>query len=86
MNDLIGILGAVLIAVGWSFEAMQTIRTRRSHLEWHFNALYAIGSLALVAYALEINSLVFAVLNALALLMALVSLWYKLREKPARKR
>lgn len=86
MNDLIGILGAVLIAVGWSFEAREVIRSRRSRLEWHFNVLYAIGSLALVVYALAINSLVFAVLNALALLMALVSLYYKLREKPARKR
>lgn len=86
MNELIGILGAVLIAAGWFFEAREVIRLRRSRLEWHFNVLYAIGSLALVAYALSINSIIFAVLNALALFMALASLWYKLRGKPARKR
>ncbi len=86
MSDLIGVFGAVLITIGWVFEAREVFRLRRSRLEWHFNALYAIGSLALVVYALSINSLIFAALNSLTLFMALVSLHYKLREKFYRKR
>ncbi len=59
------------------------MRAHHSPLDWNFGILYLAGALLLTAYALLIDSFVFALLNFLAALMALFGLYYKWNEKRA---
>lgn len=75
-SEIVGWLGAFLIAVGWVPEVLTLVRKRAKPPEIRFVLTYACGSLLLVAYALSIGSWVFAFLNALAFAMAGLSYYY----------
>jgi len=81
VNEIIGLAGAFLVVVAWVFEVQQIVKRHHSPLDWNFGVLYLAGALLLTAYALSINSPVFALLNLLAALMALFGLYYKWNEK-----
>ena len=81
LAGLTGVLGALLIAIGWGFEAREIIKRKRSLLEWHFDALYCVGSALLIAYSLAINNLVFAFLNSVAFVLACIGLYYAARTR-----
>ena len=44
----IGIVGLTLLAVGWFFEAIKTIREKRANIDRKFAVLYVVGSFLLV--------------------------------------
>ncbi len=79
--EVIGIAGALMIALAWFFEAMQIMRTKHSALDWTFGTVYFAGSLLLAVYAFSIDSVIFGVLNLMATLLALFGLFYKWNEK-----
>ncbi|MFH1056696.1 MAG: hypothetical protein V1717_02785 [Candidatus Micrarchaeota archaeon] len=81
MFEVIGIAGAFLVVIAWIFEVRQIMARHHSPLDWNFGLLYFAGSVFLVAYALAINAGVFAFLNLMAALLALVGLYYKWMEK-----
>jgi uncharacterized protein with PQ loop repeat len=83
-TDLVGTLGALLLVLGWLPQTWKTLREHRTGVHAGFSALYFLGSATLVYYSLLIGSLVFAALNTLAALLALVSLYYGVR-KPRRR-
>lgn len=83
VSEILGFAGAFLVAIAWVFEVQQIMRARHSPLDWNFGILYLAGALLLTAYALLIDSFVFALLNFLAALMALFGLYYKWNEKRA---
>jgi lipid-A-disaccharide synthase-like uncharacterized protein len=80
-GEILGVAGAFLVVVAWLFEVKQIIKTRHSSLDWNFGSIYLAGTLLLVAYSIQINSAVFAILNFLAALLALTCLYVKWNEK-----
>ena len=65
---LVGVLGALMIVVAWA----STIRSPPPPPR--LSALYALGSLLLTVYAVELRDPVFTVLNALAALLAFANI------------
>ena len=53
---IIGIIGLILLAIGWLSEIVKIIREKRSKLDLKFAILYTVGSLCLVAYSIQINN------------------------------
>lgn len=82
--EFIGLMGMTLILLAWIPETMKALR-EGSGAPKEFDALYAAGSLVLVWYSLQINSLVFAALNSLAFLAAVLGLYVKLFGGKARQ-
>lgn len=76
----LGVIGLVLIAIGWIPEIIEIIKTKKNNLNLKFNILYVLGSLALVIYAVSINDLVFILLNGFAFLMSGIGLLYKIKK------
>jgi uncharacterized protein with PQ loop repeat len=77
--EYIGILGLILIGIGWIPQIFEIIRTKNNNLNLRFNLLYAIGSLSLVFYAVYIKNAIFIILNSFALLMSSIGLFYKFK-------
>src|SRR3989344_1798134 len=86
MNEVLGMAGMLLIAIGWIFETKQIVKRHHSAIDWTFGTMYLYGSILLMAYAISINSWIFAFLNLLAAAMALFSLVYKWNEKRKEKK
>jgi len=77
----IGVIGVVLIALGWIPEIIQIIKEKKSNLNLKFALLYTLGSLALTIYAIQLNDLIFMILNGLAFIMAAIGLYYTIKTK-----
>jgi len=76
--NYVGILGLILIALGWIPQTLEIIKKKNNNLNLKFNLLYTIGSLALTVYAIYINDIVFILLNGFAFLMSGIGLYYKI--------
>lgn len=77
---IIGIIGLILLAIGWLSEIVKIIREKRSKLDLKFAILYTVGSLCLVAYSIQINNIIFIILNSVVLIMSLISLVYTIKK------
>jgi len=62
---IVGIIGAVLIVIGWIIEMFKISKDKKSKIDWKFGMLYFIGSIMLVIYSFQINSMMFIILNSL---------------------
>ena len=78
---IIGTLGMLLLAAGWVRQAWQTLQTKKSGLRLKFSGLYTIGSALLTYYSISIGDWLFATLNALAGLMALIEFIVRARQE-----
>tara|TARA_Y100000310_G_scaffold200877_1_gene200964 strand:+ start:15541 stop:15810 length:270 start_codon:yes stop_codon:yes gene_type:complete len=75
----LGVLGLVLIALGWIPETWEIIKKKKNNLNFKFNLLYAVGSLSLLLYAIYIKDIIFILLNGFAFLMSGIGLIYKFK-------
>ena len=82
----LGIIGLILIGIGWTQQIIQIIKEKKSNLNFGFALLYVIGSLSLVLYSLQINDLIFALLNCFALLMGEIGLFYTIKYNKKKKK
>ncbi len=82
----LGILGLILIAIGWIPQTLHTIKKKKNNLNFKFNLLYTLGSLALVIYAIYIKDFVFILLNGFAFLMSGIGLFYNFENGKGRKK
>ena len=73
MFEILGILGLLLILIGWIYETYQLVKTKKSNLPIIFAVLYSIGSLCLAIYSYLLGDLVFLVLNIAATLIAILN-------------
>jgi len=73
----LGLAGLALLVAAWIPQSVETIRARRSALDWRFTLLYLLGSGLLTFYSILIKDLVFALLNFLAACMAAMGLYFK---------
>ena len=78
---LIGIIGMLLIVIGWIPQTIENIKRRKTDLNVKFIILYLAGSLTLLAYSIIINDLVFMLLNGAAAIQALINLVIEAGEK-----
>jgi len=78
---IIGIIGVILLGVGWIPETISIIREKASKIDWRFGALYVIGSILLAIYAFQINDLIFLILNSLIAIMSGISLFFSVKER-----
>jgi len=74
--NYLGILGLILIALGWVPQTIQTIKQKKNNLNIKFNLLYTSGSLALLVYSIYIYDVVFILLNGFAFIMSGIGLFY----------
>ena len=75
----IGILGLILIGVGWIPQVIDILKTKKSNLNLGFALLYTLGSLALTVYAILLNDWIFIILNGFAFFMSGIGLYYTIK-------
>ena len=78
---IIGLIGLLLLAIGWIYETFIIIKEKKSKINTKFATMYVIGSLCLVIYSIQINDLLFMILNGLIAASSLVSLIYSVKKK-----
>jgi hypothetical protein len=69
---IIGVSGATLLIVAWITSLVRTLRARKHTIDPLFTAIYFCASLALTVYSALIHDSIFAVLNGIATLIALI--------------
>ena len=77
---IIGIIGLTLLVIGWLAETVKIVKEKRSKLDLKFAILYTIGSACLVGYSIQINNIIFIILNSVVLILSLTSLVYTIRK------
>lgn len=75
---IIGIIGLLLLAVGWASEAIDLIKKKKSRLDLKFAILYTLGSFFLVIYSVQIGDIIFMILNTVVMTLSLISLIFTL--------
>jgi MtN3 and saliva related transmembrane protein len=83
-QELIGALAAVLTTVSFIPQVVRTVRTgdTRAISLWMY-LLFCSGVALWGVYGLMLGSWPIMVANSITLVLGLVVLWHKLREKPA---
>ena len=76
----LGVIGLILIALGWTPQTLETIKKKKNNLNLKFNLLYTIGSLLLTVYAITLSDTIFIILNGFAFLMSGIGLYYNIRK------
>lgn len=80
MYEMIGIIGLLLLAIGWFPETLSVIREKRSKINTKFGILYVTGSFLLVIYSVYISDYIFLALNTIVMVMSGISLYYSLKK------
>lgn len=89
MLEYFGLIGLVLILLGWATETVEVLKKKKVSIPLSFAALYGVGSLLLTIHSISIQDAVFTILNAFATLIALVNLYFiffPAREKKKKRR
>ncbi|MFA7707920.1 MAG: hypothetical protein WCX73_03145 [Candidatus Pacearchaeota archaeon] len=80
MTATIGIIGLILLAIGWVPQTYSVIKSKKSKIDWRFGTLYVIGSLCLAFYSFQIKDVLFMILNSVVALMGAISLYYSIKK------
>ena len=72
-NDIVGLIGFIVMIIGWIAQIVYTRETGNT-TPLRLSVPYCIGAALLFAYSILIDNIIFIVLNAVAALMALVSI------------
>ena len=81
--EWIGYVGMIAFALAWIPQSVDTIRAGRCEVNGTFLMLAALGSFSLMMYAVSRDDIVFAAVNALTTLGALINVYYKLKPRKA---
>jgi len=76
----IGIIGLIMVAIAWIPETITIIKEKQSKIDWKFGVLYVVGSTLLVIYSIQINDLVFLILNSTVAVLSAISLFFSLKK------
>ncbi len=74
----IGIIGLILILIGWIPQTIKAIR-EKSGMDLRFAIMYTTGCVLLTIYAVKINDWIFIILNGGAAILSGISLIYSLK-------
>ncbi len=75
-EEILGILGLVILLASWFSEAYQAVKEKQSKIPITFASLYLVASALLSYHAFLINDLIFLVLNLATGIIALVNIYY----------
>ena len=81
-----GVIGLILISIGWIHQIVEIIKSKHSHLNLSFALLYVLGSISLIIYSLELEDPIFMILKGIALFMGLIGLYYSLKSREFKKK
>ena len=81
MVTIIGILGLVLLGIAWIPQLIRILKKKYGHIDVRFGALYVIGSVLLVIYSIQINDIIFLILNSFIAIMSGISLFFSIKKK-----
>ena len=81
MSDIYGLLGLVLILIGWIYETISAIKTGKTALPLAFAILYGTGSLLLTIHSWLLDDLIFLVLNLAATIIAVINIFLILKTR-----
>lgn len=76
---IIGIIGASLLVLAWLVNIYRTFRQKAHSINPQFTGIYIIASSLLTYYSILIGDYVFATLNGIATLLAIIEFgvyWY----------
>lgn len=76
MVNWFGIIGLVLLAIGWLPETIDVIIKKKAKLNLKFASLYTVGSIFLAIYAYQLGDMIFIILNTAVAIMSGTSLIY----------
>ncbi len=81
MSDIYGLVGLVLILIGWVYELAKALKAGKPHIPLGFSLLYGAGSLLLFVHSWLLNDLVFMILNAGATIIPVINIFLIFRSK-----
>ena len=82
--EMTGYIGLIAFALAWIPQTVETVRRGRCDANTTFLWLSALGSVSLVAYSLLRRDAVFAALNTMTTIGALVNAYYRMFPSRAR--
>lgn len=86
MAEIIGEIGLVLLLLGWLDEAYQVSKERKAKVPFKFAMLYFFASCLLAYHAYTLDDLIFLILNSATGLIALMNIYFVLRNKKRERR
>lgn len=81
IQETIGLLGVMFIALSWIPQAIQTIKTKKLGINLKFGISQFIGSLLIILYAYMVKQPLFILLNIVAVILILINLRYAFKEE-----
>jgi lipid-A-disaccharide synthase-like uncharacterized protein len=84
--QIIGIAGAIFMAVAWVPEIIEIIRRKESPLNPNFARIALIGTALLLVYSILSKDWVFIAVNALILIQLCIALYYEYVVEPKSKK
>jgi len=77
----IGILGAILLALAWLFETLESIKKHKSLIDLKFTLIYLVGTVLLTIYSYQKNDYVFLGLQSCLTILIIFEIAYTLYKK-----
>ena len=74
--NLIGLIGIFFLVLAWLPVTIKTLMKKRSEENLVFGMLFLVGAAFLTVYSIQINDLIFSVLNFLAMVFAFINIDY----------
>ncbi len=75
-EEVLGLLGLVILMSSWLSEAYQAIKEQQSKVPITFAVLYLAASIFLTVHAYSLNDWIFVVLNVFTGLIALMNIYF----------
>ncbi|GEM_PF-1239513 len=82
---IIGLIGAAILIIGWTFQTVESIRRHKSLIDLRFAFTQFSGIMFLLAYSILINDSVFIPLNVIIVSLITIEIWYSLHIKKVHK-
>ena len=74
--NLIGLIGIIFLVLAWLPVTFRTLMKKKSDENLIFGMLFLVGAAFLTVYSIQINDLIFSVLNFLAMVFAFINIDY----------
>jgi len=80
MVFIMGLIGAILVALSWIPQTFAIIKKEKINIDIKFGVMYIIGGILLIIYSIQIKDIIFLILNLLVVIMSSTSLIYSIKK------
>jgi lipid-A-disaccharide synthase-like uncharacterized protein len=77
---ILGIIGLVLLAIGWTYEIVKIIKEKKSRIDLKFELFYTLGTIFLILYAIQIKDPIFIILKSIVLFLSVIYLYFSIKD------